>query len=50
MKVSEMVEVEVEIGFEKNLSKEEKEEIAEKVKKVLEIIGMKIDSMEWKNE
>jgi len=45
-----MVEIEVEIGFNKKFSEEEKEEIAEKVKKVLEIIGMKIDSMEWKNE
>ena len=45
-----MIEVEIEIGFEKGLSKEEQKEIAGKVKKLLEIFGMEIDSMEWKNE
>jgi len=45
-----MSEIEIEIGFNEKLSKEEQKEIGERVKKVLEIIGIKIDSMEWKNE
>ena len=50
MKVKEMVEIEIEIGFNEKLSKEEQKEIGEKVKKVLEILGIEIDSMDWKNE
>ena len=45
-----MVEIEVEIGFNEKLSKEEQKEIGEKIKKVMEIFGMEIDTMEWKNE
>ena len=49
MKVNEMVKIEVEIGFEEGLSKEEQKEIGNKLKTLLEILGMEIDSMEWKN-
>lgn len=45
-----MVEIEIEIGFNGELTEEEKEEIAIKIRKILEILGMEIDSMEWKNE
>jgi len=44
-----MVEIEVEIGFEKGLSKEEQKKIGKDLKNLLEILGMEIDSMEWKN-
>ena len=44
-----MVDIEVEIGFEKGLSKEEQKEMGKKLKNLLEILGMEIDSMEWKN-
>jgi len=42
-----MVEIEVEIGFKKGLSMKEKEKIAEEMKKLIEIFGMKVDNMEW---
>ena len=44
-----MVDIEVEISFEKGLSKEEQKEMGKKLKNLLEILGMEIDSMEWKN-
>jgi len=46
-----MVEIEIEIGFNEELNEKEKQEIGIKIRKILEILGMKIDSMEWgKNE